>query len=278
MKSNSNHYEVLGVDIDATTDEIKQAYRSLVKIYHPDHNPSEEATAMFRRVQAAYETLMDVELREAYDEKIKSSKTSFAPPRVPFEHNNSPKSKLKFNTQGLWKSLFITGMFGVSAAYLYYFLQFSFGLSVLRHSLVHPIEYCLNLLKSNNLFAALTLSLLFVILALAHLNRFRKFAGEYCIVLFIAIGMICTMETMTGNSSLLVTDSHEQQLFSFAESRRFEENFATPVTKIKYSKSDSAPYIEEVGVYNGLHYFVRLNVDGEGSLIGQGKEQFFKWH
>jgi hypothetical protein len=278
MKSNSNHYEVLGVDIYATTDEIKQAYRSLVKIYHPDNNPSEEATAIFRQIQDAYETLMDKKLRENYDKKIKSSKASFTPPTVPIEHGNSTKFKLKLYAQGLWKSLFIAGMLGVSASYLFYFLQFTFGFSVLRHSLLHPIEYSLNLLKSSSLFAAFTLTLLFVFFVLAHLKHFRRFAGEYCIILFIAFGMICTMEAVTGNGSLLLTDAHEQQLFSYAESGRFEENFATSVSKIKYSKRDSAPYIEEVGIYNGLHYFVRLNGDGAGSLIGQGKEQVFKWY
>jgi hypothetical protein len=278
MNSNSNHYEVLGVDIDATTDEIKQAYRRLVKIYHPDHNPSEEATAMFRRIQEAYENLMDTKLREYYDEKIKSSKASFTTPTVPIAQDISTKLKLKFYVKGLWQSLFIAGMLGVSAAYLFYFLQFPFGFSVLRHSLLHPLEYSLNLLKSNSLFSAFTLTLMFVFFVLAYLKHFRRFAGEYCIILFIAFGMICTVETLTGNGSLLLTDSHEQQLFSYAESGRFEENFATPVSKIKYSKRDSTPYIEEVGVYNGLHYFVRLNGDGAGSLIGQGKKQVFKWN
>ncbi len=52
-------YKILGISPDVSPDDIKKAYRSLVKIYHPDKNPASNAAFMFRLVQDAWEYIQD---------------------------------------------------------------------------------------------------------------------------------------------------------------------------------------------------------------------------
>lgn len=58
-----NPYDILGVSPDATDEEVKKAYRTLSKKYHPDANIhsefQEEYTEKFKQVQNAYKTIMD---------------------------------------------------------------------------------------------------------------------------------------------------------------------------------------------------------------------------
>ena len=67
MSAKRDYYQVLGVDRNATDEQIKKAFRRLARQYHPDVNKSPEAESRFKEVNEAYEVLSDREKRGMYD-------------------------------------------------------------------------------------------------------------------------------------------------------------------------------------------------------------------
>ena len=60
-------YDVLGVNRDASADEIQRSYRTLARTYHPDVNKDPGAEDRFKEISEAYDVLSDPELRRRYD-------------------------------------------------------------------------------------------------------------------------------------------------------------------------------------------------------------------
>lgn len=71
-----NYYSILGINEYATIDEIKLAFRTLMKIWHPDVCSRNDAHERFIEITEAYEILGDPLRRKEYDEILKASEST----------------------------------------------------------------------------------------------------------------------------------------------------------------------------------------------------------
>ncbi|MCP4021668.1 MAG: J domain-containing protein [Desulfobacteraceae bacterium] len=62
----TNYFDILGIDSNATMGEIKKAYRKLAFKYHPDHNTGKPGKKKYIQVKKAYEILVDPVKKEEY--------------------------------------------------------------------------------------------------------------------------------------------------------------------------------------------------------------------
>lgn len=66
LRDKKNYYQLLEVTRGSSPLDIKRAYKRLAVLFHPDKNPSESAVDDFAKVKAAYDVLMDTELKDVY--------------------------------------------------------------------------------------------------------------------------------------------------------------------------------------------------------------------
>ena len=79
-------YLLLGLGVEATTADIKRAYRRLSRRYHPGLNPGDrEAAALFQRISEAYETLVNPQTRQSYDSTGRATTPQKTSDDRPFE-------------------------------------------------------------------------------------------------------------------------------------------------------------------------------------------------
>ncbi|MHB1154155.1 MAG: J domain-containing protein [Eubacteriales bacterium] len=92
-----NYYEILEVSEKASDEVIKNAYKALVKKYHPDTYTGDKnfADKKIKEINNAFETLSDKLLKEIYDLKLQNSKVippnDFASPEPKTEHTDENK-------------------------------------------------------------------------------------------------------------------------------------------------------------------------------------------
>ena len=74
-----DYYEILGVSRDASSEEIKKAFRKLAREYHPDVNPDDkDAEKKFKEIKEAFDVLSDPERRQRYDQFGHAAEEGFA--------------------------------------------------------------------------------------------------------------------------------------------------------------------------------------------------------
>jgi molecular chaperone DnaJ len=104
MSTKRDYYELLGVQRNATADEIKKAYRKLAMKYHPDRNAGNAGAAeMFKEISEAYEVLSDSSKRQRYDQYGHDGvKSAFGPGGFDFGRDFSHSADF----QDIFSSLF----------------------------------------------------------------------------------------------------------------------------------------------------------------------------
>jgi len=86
--STKNYYKILGISPNATQQEIESAYRKIVLENHPDLHPGDkEKEERLKQANEAYAVLKDPEKRRAYDESLRTGRTSR--PTISASHQRS---------------------------------------------------------------------------------------------------------------------------------------------------------------------------------------------
>lgn len=99
MKDPKGYYQTLNLPMNASSSEIKKAYKLLAVKWHPDKNPgnAEEATEKFKKIAEAYDVLGNEEKRRAYDSNDFFEGNFSSPPHHGFHHNQEESIRRAFD-------------------------------------------------------------------------------------------------------------------------------------------------------------------------------------
>ncbi len=120
----ASHYQLLQLPMGASAEELRRAFRSLSKQYHPDTTslPAVEAEPAFQRLQQAYAVLSDPEARRRYDAQLRLAALAAAAaagsraaavatrPPVPPALGTGPDSVRRALSGGEWLALLLLGL------------------------------------------------------------------------------------------------------------------------------------------------------------------------
>ncbi len=99
-----NYYQVLGIPSDASPEEVKKAFRTLARRYHPDVNPGDQnAEEMFKQINEAYDTLSDYAKRQQYDVQFLGGKRRLVGSQRKKRPSNNGFSFPNANIGGFWQ-------------------------------------------------------------------------------------------------------------------------------------------------------------------------------
>jgi DnaJ domain len=77
----ADYYQILGIPHGANVEQIRQAYRTKAKLYHPDINKSPNAKIIFQLINEAYQVLINPEKKKWYDFKLRYPSTTGGRPQ-----------------------------------------------------------------------------------------------------------------------------------------------------------------------------------------------------
>lgn len=97
MRPDKNYYQILELDQNSDSDQIKHAYRRLALKYHPDRNPGDSSSEeQFKLISEAYAVLIDSEKRRQYNQTLRSG----------YESGTGPETGFSFNREDIFREFF----------------------------------------------------------------------------------------------------------------------------------------------------------------------------
>jgi molecular chaperone DnaJ len=91
-----DYYKELGINKYATSMDIRNAYKRLALIWHPDRNKAKDAEEKFKKIKQAYDILIDDKQRREYDRQQQQQKRSYQSTNMKYTQPNQGKRNNKY--------------------------------------------------------------------------------------------------------------------------------------------------------------------------------------